>query len=543
MIDLSFFNFIRCITHFVNIVNNPGCTYFISSLANAYAFVEALRAIQAKNVPLHWESEDRQPFFFNPPVFQEEQESTGEGKDNHNGRKAANSDVLKRCIRRWNISVKVSGVSSRSSIFSSSNYQQEKSIVEQKSLICDASLPFSAQSGKDDTINVSHQIDNEGLVRSIGSVDCRILATNCPISLETTKEDKLPSRKDVRSWTRGISKGRNRRIWTDVRPNNNKLSMHFVSLLNGKRLDTSSSYKRPRDVKVVVRLDNKPFIHISSLDSFQTGQGIGTIPVVESEIQSLCSVESEIIEDSEEFSIDKPDKSFNRCALNSKSFGAFKNYNKFFTTLEERIHSQPYTPMKFGGSHILKHISPILNCLSLDDGFVRVVCKVPGKMQGSSINNLLNVAARKYLPNEEYCCTVCWTGAGKGSDAYNNGTSILECSICSLLIHPNCCKDKGVMLPTEVEQDKIWTCSACYERQMNDLQATSNSTNTLSFCISRKPRRASNLPSRFYDENRNRSNVLNHKIQSRLRTHKCTLCPHSGKKVFECLKFPYSLMI
>ena len=41
--------------------------------------------MQVKDVSYHWESEDIQLLFFNPPVFQEKRKSIREGKDNYNG--------------------------------------------------------------------------------------------------------------------------------------------------------------------------------------------------------------------------------------------------------------------------------------------------------------------------------------------------------------------------------------------------------------------------------------------------------------------------
>jgi hypothetical protein len=207
------------------------------------------------------------------------------------------------------------------------------------------------------------------------------------------------------------------------------------------------------------------------------------------------------------------------------------DYERFKLPLEKRmkpkglsiLYRQPArvpqdtVPMKHGGSIILKQVDPQISLMTLGDGSGRVVCETAGCMRGCSIHMLLSMAARG-LGN---VCCVCWMG----SDA----SDILECVDCGLLVHLECCLDKGNVMMNH--DQKMWRCAVCSE------SVGLEDTKSLQKYSNRKSSRTSKLPSRFLENptdimDQALDSELYHKKVSRERPcHKCTMCPHSGETV------------
>lgn len=85
------------------------------------------------------------------------------------------------CMRRWKVSVKVEGVSSRSSVFPSSSEvdtdliplpdKTKRNVI--RPMLTPALLPHTVQTGLTVSTETALGMDNEGLAFSLGSYDCR----------------------------------------------------------------------------------------------------------------------------------------------------------------------------------------------------------------------------------------------------------------------------------------------------------------------------------------------------------------------------------
>jgi len=545
---------LSCQSHNI-LPRDPWLRHQPEQVAKAKAIIEGERCELSTSMPLHWEKLDKMSFF-NPPAFPSD-DSLNEDDDmteaeylcldsvgfstpdkdllykafkKRGKRKEAAIKLARSCTRKWRLSIKVGGVSSRASLLSSAQTETRKPL----SLF--ANLPTHVQNGKAVSIEIAQKLDEEnGLRSSLGSYDCRASAQNVSMSYQAMEGIK---KKDNRI-KRIINVDRTRLIWSKFsQANNNKIM--FSSILTGEKLDAKSC-KRPRGVSVLIRLNGK----ILSIDC--------------SNIEKTKSPHERKKEtpDKNKISPDKKvltEKHINdaiKSAMSSTEKGTLvvkkhdPNENKYtYCTLHPEKYlldmvkkvkpkkvkkgSAPnkdtgseVVPMNFGGTSLLMYKPPTFRCFPLEDGFLRVLCDVNGSLRASSTHEMLRLAAENLLANEPLC-SVCWSGG--------EVCRVLKCKDCSLLVHENCCLDKGKYENALGENGEfIWQCSLCRDAWQFSSTSDSSDETEKQLLPSRKSRRTSRLPNRFTKDMETNDEILRHKNQSKARPNpKCTLCPHSG---------------
>jgi len=527
--------------------------------------IMADRATVASHMPLYWQKSDANSFS-TPPAFVEDQAGTKE--DTQSNKNERLRDLAKSCIRKWNVSIKLANVSSRSTLFGFSLPCSKSDVchgellegvsksVIMKPLLCSAVLPHYVQTGKLVTEEIAAQMDDDGLADMLGTYDCRVTASIGGI-------DKVPKKegKDVGSRAKRIGIGRTRLLWSGLRySTSNKIS--FTSLLNAEKLD-GGSYKRPRDVKVAVRINRqllmKPIRDDESMTKAKSRPSVDSInarqkptaptltpikpAILRASLLNLRgSDDDKIVSTAEDQTPSTPDVSHAMCSLDTDGLlkaleKQGKHRGKGGSSKKRVSHEPEKAPasivhMNYGASQILRCVDPNIICLPLPDGMMRVVCGTNGSMIGSSVHSLLNLASR----NEGHVCSVCWSG--------NEACDVLECIDCGLLVHLECCHDKGKRICTSESEAVLgtsWCCPVCIDPTsiLHDSEPPSNADAAAPVVLpSRKSRRTAKVPSRFVEslgvnpnESLTEETQLFHKVNSRGRkSPKCTLCPHSGKK-------------
>ena len=489
-------------------------------------------------------------------------------------------DFATSCMRKWRISMKVGGVSSRTTLFPPSYVTRKGEQTPEKArkcmrpMLCFARLPQSAQSGQTVSVEMASEMDTAGLAQSLGSYDCRFA------------DNLINPKKEGVSRAKRIELGRTRIVWSNLVQGDatpySRNRVNFNSLITGKRLD-SSQCKRPLDVKVGVRLNGRiimeeallgdPTVTVSNPrkrkhstrqtetegqvsmlsvecpesrtyeeidaainstsfwpeNSLVGDAGEGAVVVKKSVVyveeggQARSDIErSEIIADLMKFS---QKKSAQKKVKRSVSGGS--------------VLTEATSIMSLGGNRVVeKYNPPRIACVPLEDGLVRSVCLSAGNMIGKSVNQILDNIANEEL---ERMCTICWSNEGSGNEG------VQECTKCGLLAHTNCCFDKGKCVPISNGDSVSTNRSYPAEDTMQDtMQATMHSnTNTqldtvrADACDSQwicavcchsevKPRRNARMPSRFVDGETYAS--PNHGIASNanLPGPQCSFCPHRG---------------
>jgi len=408
--------------------------------------------------------------------------------------------------RKWNISVKVGGVSTRSTLFQQLNGNNEELLT--------ALLPAFVQTGRCVSVDVA-----------IASCGEKIANVKSFLASHGVTEEYKAGNRAKRVYT-----GRTRLIWIKKTTNNHddgyclftnksiNQSMDnsyssggsssnrvvYTSLLNGQRLDSNVS-KRPREVKVRVKLN----ISDPSQDhhSFEISFSGGNYKKSPHSSNTICSLR--------------------RKTLVELLLRDAKTHFK-----------KTYSMSSASDATSIKYNPPKLRCISLVDGPMRVITFTPGNLQRASPLNIHLALNQVALKNR--LCTVCWTNT-------NQKETVQECTDCGLLVHLNCCQDHGhfftIICPESKREIIKWRCAVCNHYFSQNLDALSQKQNN-------KPLRRTRLPSRFADvdslgnsssfftkegESKERSSLEYRKQQQqrqekweKLISRKCILCPHSG---------------
>jgi hypothetical protein len=509
----------------------------------AKAFLQAERAEICSSMPLYWKRIDEGCYKEPPPFIDFANEGIAEDDcSNHNSvytrmkmrekRKRKVEALSNACTRKWRVSVKVASVSSRPTLVRR----------EIKPMYLKAELPSYVQYGKSLTLESAYVKDQEeGLRSSLGSYDCR--ATSTTPSMSYAAMDNIGV-KTANGRSKRINVGRTRLIWTGVSMTNTKPS--FASMLTGEKLD-SSSYKRPKSVTVVVRLNGKIISEPAQEEDNQKPRKDDKYVEKFTWSKSKVHKAFETIENKKPVSIvsdTSGDEEISQTALCTIDLGEYfkaliehnSEVTKEVKPLDYHVSTIHLTP----SSSILRKVrKPRILCLPLDDGFFRVLCVNPGLLEGSlQYPTILSDIAK--LNVDGPLCTVCWTGSEQ--------KNVLRCESCNLYAHKECCLDAG--RSRETSKSTFWTCAKCtktpYEEYLPKLHTTpthtqnatshGNSPNLQSG--SRKSQRRTKLPSRFKEdalEDDKAPTIVRQLIDSkttRYRTNpKCTLCPYSGKAI------------
>lgn len=466
------------------------------------------------------------------------------------------------CMRKWKISSKVDGVSTRSTLFPSavdgdkkSSDKSKRSVV--RPMLSSAILPSDIQTGQSVSTDEACELDEEGLAYSLGSYDCRYT------------EMLLTPKKDGGSRAKRIEVGRTRLIWTslakgdDPSASNSRNRINFNSLITGHRVDPARS-KRPRDVKVGVRVNGALVME----------EALEVVPVVASgsaRKRKVSTRQSEVDISATKFTVECPTFRteeeieaafhFSTTAIKAKRslspvrrIKAKGTVNGAIVYLD--VNAQSLAPNQISRNDIiasllkvnqkkqkkLKRNAPIdshdaelednyvagigsllknfapprFSCLPLEDGLLRIVCMSAGKMNGLAVHQVI----REVSAAGGEKCSICWTDEGKDNEG------VQECVECGLLAHTNCCLDKGEFVETSKkdtsgdtagsseDQKQRWRCSVCCHH-------------------TEKPRRIARLPARFSNEEKEEVNHITTEEEEAVRSKnipgpRCSLCPHRG---------------
>ena len=370
---------------------------------------------------------------------------------------------VRRSARRQLVSVKVGSSSSRSSIFTGINSGTESQFGK----VLEATLPIEVQNGKVLTTMNARQV-----AESLGSYDWR---HGFPKNNATGKLSKT-------------SCGRTRLVWTDRNgPADQPQKVVYNSLLNGERLE-SSSQKRPRDIRVAIRLQGEKFASMPNANNL-----------------SLDFRENSIV-----------GRTNAACVLDDEEF--IKNV---LADAQKSSSERSKARTRVASAH------PVFDCLPDSNGAIGVVCTSPGKVTLSSVHERLNHAAKM---SSLKCCTVCWS---PDHDRYN---PVNECAECGILAHTQCCYDAGEIEVIQTIDDSAkelswWRCAVCCFKKSQPSAQGAKSSALLAEQASRS-RRKPKLPQWLQDSHIDDTLPAGRPdhIQGEIASHgiKCALCPYHG---------------
>jgi hypothetical protein len=535
-------------------------------------------SLMLSHLPFNWKKKDGYPHStYNPAIAK----PTAQFNDSNieslklaevRSRSFAQLVLAKSCMRKWRVSMKVGGISSRTTLFPSSyvklidpkdDHVHEHSRTVLRPMLCIAVLPQSVQSGLTVSLEKASAMDNDGLARSLGSYDCRFT------------DALLNPKRDVSNRVKRIEVGRTRLVWSNLPVDEPYLPstrnrVNFNSLITGRRI---ASIKRPREVKVGVRLNGRLMMEEAtedlpsatnenarkrkhSLRQAET-EGPASKPSVgcpmsrtDAEIDAalrflpLGRLQGDIPPENGsvvylemgargicDSNIDRNEIIASLLKFNQKKLAK----KKLKQSASNDTTSVDAARMVFRGGQVIKTSNPLIACVPLEDGLLRTVCLNAGNMAGSSVHLVL----RSLREEDSKRCSVCWNDDGSGEEG------VQECVDCRLLAHSSCCRDKGqfssnftgsqpldphkemnqasnhpngkIKNTTECSDARVerWKCAVC----CHYTQAT--------------PRRKPKIPSRFVHEET--CTVSNHPEDNDVANRsanvpgpQCFLCPHRG---------------
>ncbi len=478
-------------------------------------------------------------------------------------RSCAHIALAKSYMRKWRISMKIGGVSSRTTLFPPSTVKlidpkddrvKEHSRIVFRPMLCIAILPQAIQSGLTVSLEKASEMDNDGLARSLGSYDCRFT------------EALLSNKKDVSNRLKRIEVGRTRLVWSNIPGDEPFLPsirnrVNFNSLITGRRIDVSKC-KRPREVKVGVRLNGRLITEeaIEDLPSATNGNARRkrkhSLRQAEIEVPSLKpSVEPP--DSRTDAEIDAALRIFDDKSSANESViylemgkGAFCDSNIDRNTiiasllkcnLKKSANKKPKRSasndtisieaarMFGGGQVVMKSNTPRFACVPLEDGLMRTICLNAGNMTGSSAHLVL-----RGLMEEEskHRCSICGSDEGTGKDG------VQECVDCHLLAHSSCCFDRGQyssnfsdtrpLNPPHEVNSAAYTSNGNLQGATECFDARAEQWKCAVCCHYTKP------PSRYAHlemnavSNRSKQHTVASRSGANVPGPQCFLCPHRG---------------
>ncbi len=515
------------------------------------SILQGERAEKCSSMPLYWSKIDKDGSYEyrEPPAFSDltnsddgsdYEKSIFENMKKRERRKRRMEELSQACTRKWKVSVRVANVTSRTMIVS----------PESRPLLCAATLPSYVQSGQSLTVESAQLKDKEGLRESLGSYDCRATATNPAMSFEAMDNEDIRAGKcSGAGRAKRINVGRNRLIWSKAKVSGNRAS--FSSSLTGQKLD-SFSYKRPKEVKVMIKINGNLLCEVLEQEEEQNrastvnffSQKNSWSPIKVNKALSAACGESEqhipvqIKDNADEAPIQaqctfEPEDYLNALVQTIKDQGKEEH---------QRVDTSEYKMTTLVEGNIKStYRRPKFSVLPLEDGMLRTYCEVPGSLQGSArLPMELNKVAAALPPgtNSEPLCTICW----EKSDG-SGPLKVLRCFRCGLLAHRDCCLDPGKY----DEKRNIWECAVCKAGPCTEFlpkvsimplhsESGTQVQSPLHIARSRKSQRKSRTPTRFKetvaDEKKSSHAVTSDSEKNTIP--KCTLCPHSGRLLSIC---------
>jgi len=385
--------------------------------------------------------------------------------------------AIRSCTKhRW-VSVKVNGSSSRSTIFS--DLQMDNN--SRYGRLLEATLPAEVQSGRIMTAAKALKI-----AQNLGSYDSRH-------GLSTLSSTGKSANR--------LSCGRTRLIWTEKSPSDQPQKVFFSSLLTGVRLE-GAGQKRPRDIKLAIRVGGEIFGSHSSSE--------------ETAVHKALFFENFPVATRSKLLIDAVDHPNAQCMMDDEQF--------VNNVLNDASRSGSDRGKARGRSVSLQ---PVLHCLPDSNGLIGVVCTFPGKISISSVHECFNRAAKEPPLR---LCTVCW------APDVDQDNLVKVCSDCGVLVHLSCCYDKGeTRTSTSIvdnEEERTWRCSVCCHQSQSESNLGSKGPSIPGIEQAKKSKRKSRLPQWLQDSHIDESlatgrlgsgvgDLKSPKI-------KCALCPYQG---------------
>lgn len=399
-------------------------------------------------------------------------------------------DQARSCARSQYISVKINSSSSRSSICPSKEVQNVPDGKISYPRLLEATLPLEVQNGR-----FLSSSKAPGIAGKLGSYNWRHALG------PTNQSGKNANR---------ISVGRTRLMWTEKSPPDQPQRVFFTSLLTGSRVE-GGTQKRPREIKVTIKVNGNVVGEVSEVQGSLSPSSSHSLSI--SSVPSFCDAKAR---DPRAMSQTYVYPSM-ECVLDSDQLvrSILRDPGESRIELRKNAESKSTIP----------HVVPAqIECVPDNNGLICVLCTKPGIITASSVHDTLNIAARQ----DSRLCTVCW------SPSDDETGPVKECMECGVLVHPQCCFDRGEPNSTsshESEQDIFkWKCGICCKKRQEKQGVTLDSESNAEAI--KKRRRKSRPPPWLKDSH------VEPLASKRLEDFpdspedskkvKCALCPYSG---------------
>ena len=345
-------------------------------------------------------------------------------------------------------------------------------------------------------------------------------------------------------------------------PSTRKKRKIILSLITGKKLDESKS-KRPTEVKVGLRLNRRVVMEeVKNLSIAKSSNGrkrkhstrqaenqrhqqktlqcpeSRTIEEIDAALNShfnLSAKHGSIVvyemggSNLSPFSIDSDEIIATLLKYNQKKPHQKKPRRIAFSDARSSI--ETLNTLSGGSQSTQKCNAPHFACVPLEDGQLRTFCLTTGNMAGKAVHRLVCEAIQQETGRR---CTVCWSCEGSGKEG------VQECIKCGLSAHPSCCYSKGSLSIASIDSENSMNCPLGSPNDINSAALHSNAKSQITaidyqwqcaVCChfsETKPRRNPRTPPHFSVEetcvllNGNGDNNAN------VPGPRCSLCPHRG---------------
>jgi len=176
--------------------------------------------------------------------------------------------------------------------------------------------------------------------------------------------------------------------------------------------------------------------------------------------------------------------------------------------------------MKLGASNSLQFFPPRLECFPQNDGSIHVFCAVPGTLKPTNVGPILRKLCEGGGSRGSRRCSVCWLPESDEMTA-----DIKECITCGVLVHETCSIHGNTYIRKKVDTNS-WQCPVCF---YNDSTGKSSQV-PIAY---HKPRRSQKIPSKFRNTDCNllspsndSSNLKDNSLP--IEAKQCEICPHKG---------------
>jgi hypothetical protein len=407
-------------------------------------------------------------------------------------------DLAHSKIEKKFVSVRFGSVSSRKSIFEplrkptsqeGEGESKESGRYCRLPILVNAILPIEVVNGKHLSTGSAKAISD-----SLGTYDVRYGASSIQKDDQTGKEDR-----------KRIYTGRTRLIWTKEHASE-KRNRVVTSILTGNLLEPSN-FRRPRDVRVAVKLNGEMLSHEiwelipcpkSVLAREPTPPDTSVLvdaglsdKVINAAIADVCGAVGGRLKRPNRKT---PERAFNKKVCFLDSAGYLRRLVRSRTKPSKDSHS--LSTIHHDGRTFQ---TPTFECLPAADGAMRLVCTSTGTLKSCWIPSVTQAGS----------CTIC--------NVDDDSERIDVCKTCGTIAHVSCCWAKG---ERSVEGGlAVWQCASCCDTQVASSLHVGNPSR----------RRSIKVPARFRKEVAEQFDDVPeespHTLQNR---RQCSQCPHLG---------------